>query len=88
LRRFKVPEEKIAALQERILNPALFGERELVALELADSMTESGKAVGDGLWQRLNEHYDHGQIIELACSIGLFNYFNRLSEGLRVDITK
>ncbi len=88
MRRFKVPEEKITALQAATVNPAHFGERELVALELADRMTESGKAVGDDLWERLTTHYDHGQIIELACSIGLFNYFNRLSETLRVDITK
>ena len=88
MRRFNVPEEKIEALHGAEVDPSLFTARELVALELADRMTESGHAVSDELWERLQEHYDHGQIVELACAIGLFNYFNRVNDALRMEITK
>ena len=88
MRRFKVSEEKIEAIQKEEVARSLFTERELAAFELADRMTESGHAVSDDLWVRLQEHYDHGQIVELACAIGLFNYFNRVNDTLRMEITK
>lgn len=87
MRRARVPEEKIAALQVAILDPALFTEKELTALELADRMTASGQSVSDELWNRLTAHFDEGQIVELVAVIGVFNYFNRFAETLRVEIT-
>ncbi len=88
LRRVKVPEEKIAALLVSILDPATFTEKELVALELADRMAESGHAVSDELWECLLAHFNEGQLIELVSVIGLFNYFNRVNDTLRMEITK
>lgn len=66
----------------------LFSERETVALELADRMCESGAAVSDDLYARLASFYSEGEIIELTCAAGLFNYFNRVNDALRIDITK
>lgn len=83
-----MPEEKIAALQRAILDRSIFTERELVALELADRMTESGHAVSDELWARLLEHFEQDETLELVAVIGMFNYFNRVNDTLRVDITK
>lgn len=88
MRRVKVPEEKIAALQVAILDASLFSEREIVVLELADRMAASGHAVSDELYERLSGFFDEGEIIELVSVIGLFNYFNRVNDTLRVDITK
>jgi alkylhydroperoxidase family enzyme len=88
LRRVKVPEEKIAAIQVSTLDPNLFTERELVALELADRMTESGHAVSDELWDRLLQHFERDELLELAAVIGMFNYFNRVNDALRTDITR
>ncbi len=83
-----MPEEKIAGLQNAILDTDLFSEKELVALEFADRMTESGHAVSDELWGRLKGFFDDGQIVEMVCAIGLFNYFNRVTDALRMDITR
>lgn len=83
-----MPEEKIAALQVAILDREVFSERELVALELADRMTESGHAVSDELWERLLEHFERDEVIELVSVCGLFNYFNRVNDALRTDITR
>jgi len=88
LRRLKVPEEKIAALQVALLDEALFSEEELVALELADRMTETGHGVSDELWSRLARFFEVGEIIELVCAAGLFDYFNRVNNALRTEITR
>lgn len=81
-------EEKIVALQAAILDRSMFTERELAALELADRMTESGHAVSDKLWNHLLEHFEQDEMLELVAVIGMFNYFNRVNDTLRVDITK
>lgn len=83
-----MPEEKIAALLVAILDPTAFTEDELVALELADRMALSGHAVDDDLWERLAARFDEGQIVELVSVIGMFNYFNRVNDALRMAITR
>ena len=83
-----MPEEKIAALLVTVLDRTQFEERELVALELADRMAWSGHAVDDELWARVREHFDEGEAVELVSVIGLFNYFNRVNDTLRTEITK
>ncbi len=88
LRRVKVPEEKIAALQVAILDASLFTGKELVALELADRVTESGHAVSDELWGRQLQHFERDEIIELVSVCGLFNYFNRVNDALHIEITR
>ena len=71
-----------------MLDASVFTERELVALELADRMTESGHAVSDELWGRLLQHFERDEIIELVSVCGLFNYFNRVNDALRMEITR
>lgn len=88
LRRARVPEEKIAALQVSIVDASLFTEKELVALELADRMSESGHAVSDELWEWLLQHFERDEIIELVTVCGLFNYFNRVNDALQMEITR
>ena len=65
-----------------------FTPAELAALTLAERMTTDAHGVDEEVWATLREHYDEGQIIELASVIGLFNYFNRFNDALRVDVTK
>ena len=65
-----------------------FTEAEKVALELAERETKDAHSVDDDLWNRLKQHYDDGQIIELAAAIGVFNYFNRFNDVLRMEPTK
>lgn len=67
---------------------SIFTEQELLVLELADRMAESGHAVSDDLWERLRARFDYGQTIELVSAIGLFNYFNRVNDALRIEITR
>lgn len=65
----------------------LFSPAEQAALALAERMTTDARNVDEEVWAELREYFDDGQIIELAAVIGLFNYFNRFNDALRVEIT-
>lgn len=65
-----------------------FTAPEKAALELAERETLRPRDVDDALWNELRSHFDDGQIIELAAAIGLFNYFNRFNDVLKMEPTK
>jgi len=51
-------------------------------------MTRDAGRVSDELWTELRRHFEEGEIIELAAAIGLFNYFIRFNDALRIEPTK
>jgi alkylhydroperoxidase family enzyme len=57
------------------------------ALLYAELMTRDAHDVTDAFFERLKEHYDDKQVIELTCVIGLTNYFNRFTTALRIDLS-
>jgi alkylhydroperoxidase family enzyme len=61
---------------------------EKVALRFAERMTLDSNNVDEPLWSQLREHFDEGEIVELASAIGLFNYFNRFNNALQMEPTK
>ena len=65
-----------------------FAPAEKAALRLAERMTRDAHEVDDALWAELRRHFNEGEIIELAAAIGLFNYFNRFNDALRMEPTK
>ena len=65
-----------------------FSEAEKAALELAERVTRDPHEVDDPFWDELRRHYNEGEIIELLAAIGLFNYFNRFNDALRMEPTK
>lgn len=65
----------------------MFTPAEQAALTLAERMTTDARNVDEEVWAGLREVFDEGQIIELAAVIGLFNYFNRFNDALRVEVT-
>ena len=65
-----------------------FSDAEKVALELAESVTRDPHEVDDEFWAQLRQHFDEGEIIELLAAIGLFNYFNRFNDALRMEPTR
>jgi alkylhydroperoxidase family enzyme len=65
-----------------------FTAAEKAALELAERVTRDPHKVDDEFWAELRKHYDEGEIIELLAAIGLFNYFNRFNDALRMEPTK
>ena len=52
--------------------------------DFAEVMTTSGRDVDEALWDELQAHFDDGEIVELASVVGLFNFFNRYADALRI----
>ena len=57
-------------------------------MRLAERMTLDAHTVDDALWGELRSHFDEGEILELMAAIGLFNYFNKVNDALRMEPTK
>lgn len=64
------------------------GPNWLAALRFAESMADSGHAVTDEVYAELARHWDEGAIVEIALVAGLFSYFNRFNDALRVEVTR
>jgi uncharacterized peroxidase-related enzyme len=65
-----------------------FTPAEKAALRLAETMTRDAHAVSDEQFAELRGFYSEGEIVELMCAIGLFNYFNRFNNALKMEPTK
>ena len=63
----------------------LFTDRELVALRYAEIVTTDARSVDEELWDALQSYFDDGEIVELTTVIGLFNFFNRFADALKID---
>ncbi|HEY1647338.1 MAG TPA: carboxymuconolactone decarboxylase family protein [Terracidiphilus sp.] len=65
-----------------------FTAAEKAALRLAETMTRDAHAVTDEQFAELRGFYSEGEVVELMCAIGLFNYFNRFNNALKMEPTK
>jgi len=65
-----------------------FTPAEKAALKLAETVTRDAHAVTDEQFAELRSFYNEGEIVELLCAIGLFNYFNRFNNALKMQPTK
>jgi uncharacterized peroxidase-related enzyme len=65
-----------------------FTPAEKAALRLAETVTLNANVLSDEQFAELKSFYDDGEIVELLCSIGLFNYFNRFNNALQMEPTK
>jgi uncharacterized peroxidase-related enzyme len=65
-----------------------FAPAEKAALRLAETVTRDAHAVTDEQYAELRSFYSEGEIVELLCAIGLFNYFNRFNNALKMEPTK
>lgn len=58
------------------------------ALRYAELVTDSGHAVGDLEYEGLSQHWSDANILEITLVAGLFSYFNRVNDALRVEVTE
>jgi uncharacterized peroxidase-related enzyme len=65
-----------------------FTPAEKAALQLAETVTRNAHEVTDEQFAELRTFYSEGEIVELLCAIGLFNYFNRFNNALQMEPTK
>jgi uncharacterized peroxidase-related enzyme len=64
-----------------------FTPAEKAALKLAETVTRNANLVSDEQFAELRSFYSEGEIVELLCAIGLFNYFNRFNNALKMEPT-
>jgi alkylhydroperoxidase family enzyme len=69
-------------------NRSDFSPAEKAALRLAEIETLRPHDFTDEMWTDLRQHFEEGEIVELTAAIGLFNYFNRANDILRMEPTK
>ena len=67
---------------------SLFSEAEKEAIHLAESMTLRSLEYSDEEMGRLRRFYSEGEIVELMAAIGLFCYFNRFNNLLKMEPTQ
>jgi alkylhydroperoxidase family enzyme len=64
-----------------------FDEKEKAALAYAKQLTLDAHGIDDALFERLQQNYDEGEIVEISAMAGLFNYFNRVNDALHMEPT-
>lgn len=74
---------KVEAL-ERWRESELFDERERVALDYAEAMTDSNQGVDDETCDRLKRHFNDDAIIELTALIAFQNMSSKFNSALAV----
>ncbi len=84
-RQLGVSEALLDALYRIDEHRHLFSARELVALRYAEIMTTSAQDVGEDLWDELQAQFDDGELVEITTVIGLFNFFNRFADALKLN---
>ena len=86
-RRLGWTDEQLAALPCAATSD-LFTEAEKAAIHLAEKMTVDSHNYTDEDFARLRSFYSEGEVVELMGAIGLFNYFNRFNNALKMEPTK
>ena len=81
------------AIEGDYLNSDHFDDAEKAALRWAEVLTleqyqgaPGQKPQGDDAMADLKQHYDQSQIVELTMVSGFFNFWNRFTDGLQIDI--
>jgi uncharacterized peroxidase-related enzyme len=65
-----------------------FTPAEKAALRLAETVTRNAHSLSDEQFADLRSFFSEGEIVELLCAIGLFNYFNRFNDALKMEPTR
>ena len=85
-KQFGVSDAALDGLKDPGSHP--FPPDQKAALLFADAMTEGPGHVSDEVYEELRRHFDEAQAVEIACVVGLFNYFNRFNNALHVEVTR
>ena len=84
-RQMGASEELLDALYHIDQYRHLFTERQLIAIRYAEIMTTSARDIDEDVWDELQALFDDGEIVELTSVIGLFNFFNRYADALKLN---
>ncbi len=80
-----VSQEKLDAIWEYQSNP-LFTEAERVALDFALAAGSVPNAVDAKLFDRLRQHWDDDQIVQILGAVCLYGFLNRWNDSMATDL--
>ena len=83
--RYGAESEQLENVWEYRIHPA-FNEAERAALDFALAAATIPNAVDAGLEERLHEHWDDGEIVELMGVISLFGLLNRWNDSMATTL--
>ena len=83
--RYGAEQDKLDNIWEYKTHPA-FSEAERVALDFSLAASLVPNAVDADLKQRLYQHWDEGEIVEMLGVISLFGYLNRWNDSMGTSI--
>lgn len=92
-RQFGVTEGAMARLQLHTSDPAaptggIYNDAERAALLLTDAMASGGNDVPEEIVESVRKHFGDDGFLEIVMVAGLFHYFNRVNNTLRIEVTK
>ncbi|RME92263.1 MAG: carboxymuconolactone decarboxylase family protein [Bacteroidetes bacterium] len=79
--RYGATDEQLENIWAYQSHPA-FNEAERAALDLAVAASQVPNAVTDELAERMRQHWDEGEIVEIMGVIALFGYLNRWNDSM------
>ncbi|HXV47588.1 MAG TPA: hypothetical protein VEB61_02220 [Candidatus Binatia bacterium] len=77
--------EKVEAALGDYKKSAVFSPREILALELCERMTYTGKRVTDRFFNRLKRNFSEEELVELAAIIALENFRSKFNPVFAVE---
>lgn len=77
--------EKVEAVLGDYRKSLLFSERERVALELAERMTNTSKRVTDRFFSKLKRYFTDEELVELAAVIALENFRSKFNPVFAIE---
>jgi uncharacterized peroxidase-related enzyme len=80
------PEEKVRAVTANV-ESGPYSEAERLAFRCAGILHVSPQGVDDAFFAELRRFYTEPQLVELFATIGAFEMFPRLIDGLRIPVT-
>ncbi|MCB0398550.1 MAG: carboxymuconolactone decarboxylase family protein, partial [Winogradskyella sp.] len=83
--RYGAEQEQLDNIWEYKTHPA-FNEAERAALDFSLAASQVPNAVNADIKERLYQHWDEGEIVEMLGVISLFGYLNRWNDSMGTDI--
>ncbi|TVS17780.1 MAG: carboxymuconolactone decarboxylase family protein [Gammaproteobacteria bacterium] len=83
--RFGLSEERLEALWEYRTNP-LYSDAERAALDFALAAASVPNDVTEEISERLQAHWDEGEIVEILGVVSLFGFLNRWNDSMGTPI--
>lgn len=83
--RYGAEQEKLENIWEYKTHPA-FSEAEKAALDFAFASSTVPNSVNDKIAEKLREHWNEGEIVEITGVVALFGYLNRWNDSMGTEI--